>query len=201
MHCTSIQFNIDDIYYRETIEKRESEIIRFQNATIASPTTYVTTRDGYGESLNQEPNLMISDNSKESKPLRNTRNSNLGALKRKDAVRIGYADNRSPSPKRFIYPSQKSPDISANYSRSQFVVSKEEEHLPYVFMEFYLCWNKTNSIRPLVWPPSGKKRVTVDPSDLERLEEGEFLNDNIINFYLRYYGGVLWHSFTLTRWS
>ncbi|KAF8425561.1 hypothetical protein EV426DRAFT_573198 [Tirmania nivea] len=39
---------------------------------------------------------------------------------------------------------------------------------------------------PLVWPPSGKKRVTVDYQDLERLEEEQFLNDNIINFYLRY---------------
>ncbi|RPB26955.1 cysteine proteinase [Terfezia boudieri ATCC MYA-4762] len=39
--------------------------------------------------------------------------------------------------------------------------------------------------RPLVWPSSGKKRVTVDYQDLERLEEEQFLNDNIINFYLR----------------
>ncbi|KAF8442642.1 hypothetical protein BGX38DRAFT_1096039, partial [Terfezia claveryi] len=38
----------------------------------------------------------------------------------------------------------------------------------------------------LVWPPSGKKRVTVDYQDLERLEEEQFLNDNIINFYLRF---------------
>ncbi|KAI5799168.1 hypothetical protein DFH27DRAFT_525727 [Peziza echinospora] len=39
---------------------------------------------------------------------------------------------------------------------------------------------------PLVWPRTGAKRVTVDHVDLNRLNEGEFLNDNLINFYLRY---------------
>ncbi|KAI9847947.1 MAG: hypothetical protein M1837_001464 [Sclerophora amabilis] len=41
-------------------------------------------------------------------------------------------------------------------------------------------------IEPLVYPQSGQRRTTVDFSDLERLDEGEFLNDNIISFYLRY---------------
>ncbi len=42
-------------------------------------------------------------------------------------------------------------------------------------------WNK-----PLTYPKVGKKKVTVEWSDLERLDEGEFLNDNLIGFYLRY---------------
>ncbi|KAL8681367.1 MAG: hypothetical protein Q9186_002510 [Xanthomendoza sp. 1 TL-2023] len=40
--------------------------------------------------------------------------------------------------------------------------------------------------KPLVYPKVGKKRTTVDWKDLERLDEGEFLNDNLIAFYLRY---------------
>ncbi|KAL8905095.1 MAG: hypothetical protein Q9171_006814 [Xanthocarpia ochracea] len=40
--------------------------------------------------------------------------------------------------------------------------------------------------KPLVYPNEGKKRTTVDFSDLERLDEGEFLNDSLIAFYLRY---------------
>ncbi|KAI9777439.1 MAG: hypothetical protein M1839_008851 [Geoglossum umbratile] len=40
--------------------------------------------------------------------------------------------------------------------------------------------------KPLVFPADGPKRTTVDFGDLERLDEGEFLNDNIIAFYLRY---------------
>ena len=37
----------------------------------------------------------------------------------------------------------------------------------------------------VVYPPEGLRRVTVDFQDLERLDEGEFLNDNIIGFALR----------------
>ena len=39
---------------------------------------------------------------------------------------------------------------------------------------------------PLVYPPTGKKKTTVEYSDLPRLDEGEFLNDNLVEFYLRY---------------
>ncbi|ENH64466.1 Ubiquitin-like-specific protease 2 [Fusarium oxysporum f. sp. cubense race 1] len=40
---------------------------------------------------------------------------------------------------------------------------------------------RTNSAKA-----SGKNRATVDKDDIQRLDEGEFLNDNIISFYLRY---------------
>ncbi|KAI0167130.1 cysteine proteinase [Hypoxylon sp. FL1284] len=38
----------------------------------------------------------------------------------------------------------------------------------------------------LVFPPHGKSRATVDKEDIPRLDEGEFLNDNLLIFYLRY---------------
>ena len=38
----------------------------------------------------------------------------------------------------------------------------------------------------VVYPSEGPRRVTVDFNDLERLDEGEFLNDNVISFGLRY---------------
>lgn len=40
--------------------------------------------------------------------------------------------------------------------------------------------------KPLTYPKVGKKKTTVEWSDLVRLDEGEFLNDNLIGFYLRY---------------
>ncbi|KAL9581847.1 MAG: hypothetical protein Q9212_003653 [Teloschistes hypoglaucus] len=40
--------------------------------------------------------------------------------------------------------------------------------------------------KSLVYPKEGKKRTTVEWIDLQRLDEGEFLNDNLIAFYLRY---------------
>lgn len=38
----------------------------------------------------------------------------------------------------------------------------------------------------LVWPPTGKNRTTVDQADIYRLDDGEFLNDNLINFWIRH---------------
>ena len=40
--------------------------------------------------------------------------------------------------------------------------------------------------KPLVFPQAGKRKATVEWKDLTRLDEGEFLNDNLIGFYLRY---------------
>ena len=39
---------------------------------------------------------------------------------------------------------------------------------------------------PLIYPRNGKRRMTVEYDDLYRLDEDEFLNDNLIGFYLRY---------------
>ncbi|KAK8038132.1 cysteine proteinase [Apiospora phragmitis] len=38
----------------------------------------------------------------------------------------------------------------------------------------------------LIFPPTGKSRATVDLVDIPRLDQGQFLNDNLIIFYLRY---------------
>ena len=40
--------------------------------------------------------------------------------------------------------------------------------------------------KPLIYPKVGKKKTTVEYVDLERLDEGEYLNDNLIEFYLRF---------------
>ncbi|TQV93578.1 Ulp1 protease family protein [Cordyceps javanica] len=42
-------------------------------------------------------------------------------------------------------------------------------------------WKQT-----LVYPATGRNRASVDKEDIPRLDEGEFLNDNLISFYLRY---------------
>lgn len=55
-------------------------------------------------------------------------------------------------------------------------------------------WEK-NWRNSLVFPPQGKNRATVDKEDIPRLDEGEFLNDNLLIFYLRY----LQHSLEAKR--
>lgn len=54
-----------------------------------------------------------------------------------------------------------------------------------------LRYSKTHGLgtrwkKPLIYPKTGKKKTTVDFDDLERLDDGQFLNDNLIGFYLRY---------------
>lgn len=40
--------------------------------------------------------------------------------------------------------------------------------------------------KPLVYPRFGRKMAEVDAQDRERLRDGEFLNDNLIGFYIRF---------------
>ena len=51
-------------------------------------------------------------------------------------------------------------------------------------------WSLVNRLtpweQPIVYPSTGPKRTTVDFDDIRRLDEGEFLNDNLVSFYLRY---------------
>ncbi|OAA74058.1 Ulp1 protease family protein [Cordyceps fumosorosea ARSEF 2679] len=42
-------------------------------------------------------------------------------------------------------------------------------------------WKQT-----LVYPATGRNRASVDKEDVSRLDEGNYLNDNLISFYLRY---------------
>ena len=54
---------------------------------------------------------------------------------------------------------------------------------PERWTELYPEWEKMwrNSI---IYPKEGKNKATVDKQDIRRLDEGEFLNDNLIMFYL-----------------
>ncbi|KAI0532498.1 hypothetical protein GGR58DRAFT_507349 [Xylaria digitata] len=72
-------------------------------------------------------------------------------------------------------------------TRSTFALidSPEPEPIPEGWTTLNAGWDKQwrNS---LVYPNTGKNRATVDKDDIQRLDEGQFLNDNIIIFYLRY---------------
>lgn len=40
--------------------------------------------------------------------------------------------------------------------------------------------------QPVIYPPTGRRRAHVDFDDLLRLDDGEFLNDNLIDFYMNW---------------
>ncbi|KAJ8127811.1 hypothetical protein O1611_g5825 [Lasiodiplodia mahajangana] len=81
-------------------------------------------------------------------------------------------------------PAQRQPRTT----RSTFAyVGSPEPHelMPKGWTSLNAGWEKQwrNS---LVYPNAGKNRATIDKDDIQRLDEGQFLNDNIIIFYLRY---------------
>ncbi|KAF3065112.1 Ubiquitin-like-specific protease 2 [Daldinia childiae] len=63
--------------------------------------------------------------------------------------------------------------------------SESESPEPECWTTQHIGWERDwrNS---LVFPFHGKSRATVDKEDIPRLDEGQFLNDNLIIFYLRY---------------
>lgn len=66
-------------------------------------------------------------------------------------------------------------------SSAQSPSEESPRHLRYSVIEgLGNPWSK-----PLLYPKTGKKKISVEWIDLERLDEGEFLNDNLIAFYLR----------------
>lgn len=63
--------------------------------------------------------------------------------------------------------------------------SKVVEKSPTRWTDFNPGW-RDDWERSLVFPATGRNRTTVDQGDIPRLNEGEFLNDNLISFYLRF---------------
>lgn len=51
-------------------------------------------------------------------------------------------------------------------------------------------WTKVHGLpqwdSPLIYPATGPRRTTIEAQDVERLDDGEFLNDNLISFALRH---------------
>ncbi|KAH0541762.1 hypothetical protein FGG08_003784 [Glutinoglossum americanum] len=72
-------------------------------------------------------------------------------------------------------------DVSGNQHLMGEHALEPQESKFFELKRLHKLWDK-----PLVFPADGPKKTTVDFGDLERLDEGEFLNDNIIAFYLRY---------------
>lgn len=78
-----------------------------------------------------------------------------------------------------------------SHNPSKTSTSRPQEAVPHMLDEKIERYSRNNNMgkawsRPLVYPKDGKKRTTVEWDDLERLDDGEFLNDNLIAFYLRY---------------
>ncbi|KAF7899258.1 uncharacterized protein EAF01_008471 [Botrytis porri] len=72
---------------------------------------------------------------------------------------------------------------SAERPKSFKPTSEARSPSPERWSEVNRDWEK-NWEKSVVYPKSGKKTATVDKQDIYRLDNGEFLNDNLIMFYL-----------------
>ena len=125
------------------------------------------SRTGGVESRTPAPARSESNTAKLREPPQN-RNTRSGRLSSTQAVE--YTPPASPDhlKHRFSVPRGKAPKKPAVNT----LLPRARELPP--------KWNQ-----PLLYPFEGAKRANVDFKDLARLNPTEFLNDNIINFYLR----------------
>ena len=95
--------------------------------------------------------------------------------------RSGIFDKMRPAHNDHLRRSTRTSDIP-----SRFLEELEEPKEPKVekYSVKYGLGDKWS--KPLSYPKMGKKKATVEWEDLERLDEGEFLNDNLVSFYMRY---------------
>ena len=71
-----------------------------------------------------------------------------------------------------------------NLQSDDFIDIQNTKNIPEKYSEIHglgEVWK-----RPVSYPRTGKKKATVDYVDLFKLDEGEFLNDAIVTFYMRY---------------
>nr|OQO22851.1 hypothetical protein B0A51_09441 [Rachicladosporium sp. CCFEE 5018] len=102
--------------------------------------------------------------------------------------RIKYQDGSSPEPDRSTRtaPRELHPrDVAASARRSTRTPRAVRAPSPLPPQR----WTETYKGKPwdhaVLYPSEGLRKVTVDFQDIERLDEGEFLNDNLIGYALR----------------
>ncbi|TEY36151.1 hypothetical protein BOTCAL_0565g00030 [Botryotinia calthae] len=91
-------------------------------------------------------------------------------------------------PAEFYTPSSKPNETRASLRSSDrpkpyIPISEARTPSPERWSEVNGAWEKKWE-KSVVYPKSGKKTATVDKQDIHRLDDGEFLNDNLIMFYL-----------------
>jgi Ulp1 family protease len=90
---------------------------------------------------------------------------------------------RTSSRSRFRSPSSNTP-ATRSTSRAEAFTHEVEEVARMKYSAVHGLGEQWKT--PLIYPKTGKRRMTVEYDDLYRLDEDEFLNDNLIGFYLRY---------------
>ncbi|KAG6040332.1 hypothetical protein E4U41_000889 [Claviceps citrina] len=105
-----------------------------------------------------------------------------------DQMRASMTDEKGSSigtPEEEVSAVAKAPGRRRTRRSSPVHILEEEQARPERWTDQTPDW-RARWHQSLVFPATGKNRATVDDDDILRLDEGEFLNDNLISFYIRY---------------
>ncbi|WYZ38646.1 hypothetical protein EsH8_III_000560 [Colletotrichum jinshuiense] len=95
-------------------------------------------------------------------------------------------DDQAQPVTRRLPPRQSKDTIARQTLNSSPSLSKRKSPSPILWTEQNPTWRGIWDEKPLIFPATGKNRASVYADDILRLEEGEYLNDSLIGFYLRY---------------
>nr|XP_036578344.1 ulp1 protease family protein [Colletotrichum truncatum]KAF6785587.1 ulp1 protease family protein [Colletotrichum truncatum] len=115
-----------------------------------------------------------------SAPSSSTRTSSYFVLSDEKDARLETRQTRA-------LPPRQSKDAATRHTldpRSSILSPRSPSPVPW--MEQNPDWANIWDDRPLIFPAVGKNRASVYRDDMARLEEGQFMNDNLIGFYSRY---------------
>lgn len=100
---------------------------------------------------------------------------------RKRTMQSDPADQKDGSPLSGQVSGYFPPPRSSQRNQKKLKLTEQEPELEQ--------WTKINGLPhwdgPLIYPATGPRRTTIEAQDIERLDDGEFLNDNLISFALR----------------
>ncbi|RDW84641.1 hypothetical protein BP6252_02231 [Coleophoma cylindrospora] len=96
-----------------------------------------------------------------------------------------YGTSKGVKPPNSQPPGTRSSTRVANAESKARTPARQRSPSPEKWTSVNKDW-KENWVSSIIYPPEGNKKATVDMQDIERLDDGEFLNDNLISFYLRW---------------
>lgn len=96
-----------------------------------------------------------------------------------------YRSSSINQPDDIAHETRSSARLTEKSSHIRFAKTPQRSPSPERWTQLHPEWKKTWQTS-VVYPRRGRVKATVDKQDIERLDEGQFLNDNLIEFYIRW---------------
>ncbi|KAK1655330.1 hypothetical protein BDP81DRAFT_2591 [Colletotrichum phormii] len=161
------------------------EAIKTAAETTSVPWTQSKTSPPSNQPL--RGNMRAEDSSRPSKPeITPSRSSNPDTTTSVYFALTRYDTGAESRQTKKLPPREARNTASKRIQESPLSIIKRKSPSPVSWIQQNPDWDKIWNEKPLIFPATGKNRASVYRDDISRLEEGEYLNDNLIGFYLRH---------------